>query len=139
MLDISQQRGSMLLELALILPVLLAILAAVIQFGFILNAKVAVNSAAYEAARTATLADDPHTAAVTAIETYPGSALPGWNFNDRLSASIECDSLDPGNPVKVSVKYSVPIFFPKILSFPNLENGNFIVSGYSTMGIEEKE
>jgi len=134
-----QQKGSILLELALILPLLLTILAAIIQFGFILNAKIAVNSAAYEAARAATLDEDPDSAAINAIKNYPGSALPGWDFGERLSASIELDSLDPGNPVKVSVNYKVPIFFPKFFSFPNIENGNFIVSGFSVMGIEEKE
>ncbi|MGM0366696.1 MAG: TadE/TadG family type IV pilus assembly protein [Actinomycetota bacterium] len=139
MIDLKQQRGSMLLELALILPLLLTVLVAIIQFGFILNAKIAVNSAAYEAARAATMDDDPQGAALAAVENYPGSALPGWNFNDRLGASIELESHDPGYPVKVAVKYRVPIFFPKIFSFPNIDNGNFVVSGFSIMGIEEKE
>ncbi len=134
-----QEKGSMLLELALILPLLLAILAAIVQFGFILNAKIAVNSAAYEAARAATLDPEPQKAAMAAIKDYPGSALPGWSFEDRLDASIQLESLDPGHPVKVSIDYKVPIFFPKIISFPNIEDGNFIVSGFSIMRIEEKE
>lgn len=129
----------MLLELALILPLLLALLAAIIQFGFMLNAKIAVNSAAYEAARAATLAENPQAAAMQAIEKYPGSALPGWHDGDRLHASIEAESLEPGYPVKVRVNYKVPLFFPRIFSFPGLEDGNFTVSGFSTMRMEEKE
>ena len=49
----SGQYGSVMLELALIMPLFLLLLSGIVQFGFILNAKVAVNSASYEASRAA--------------------------------------------------------------------------------------
>jgi len=139
MLIDGRTRGSVMLELALILPLLLIILVGIVQFGFILNAKIAVNSAAYEAARAATLSENIEKSVIKAIKNYPGSALPGWSFNDRLSSSVEAESDDPGSLVKVNVSYKVPIFFPKMFSFSNIDNGNFVVSGESVMSIEEKE
>ena len=49
----SGEYGNVMLELALIMPLFLLLLSGIVQFGFILNAKVAVNSASYEASRAA--------------------------------------------------------------------------------------
>ncbi len=131
--------GNVLLELALILPLLLLLVAGIVQFGFILNAKIAVNSASYEAARVATLSDDPAGSAMAAVENYASSTLPGWNFKERLKAKVNASGTNPGDLVSVEVIYMIPLFFAKISPFS--ENGNRLteISGSSVMRIEEKE
>ena len=136
---IQSERGNVLVEFALIMPVLILILAGIIQFGFLLNAKIAVNSASYEAARAATLSDDPEADAIRAATSYASASLPGWDLGDRLSMEVNTTGHLPGDMVQVNVFYNVPLFFSKILSIS--ENGAdfFKVSGTSSMQIEEKD
>lgn len=132
-----RDKGSALLEFALIAPVLLMLLAGIIQFGFILNAKVVVNSASYEGARAATMSDEPESSAAEAVLNYASSSMPGWDFNGRLNIETNTSGHDPGDEVTVKVIYQVPNFFNKIIPFFNSDKIN--VSGESTMQIEEKE
>ncbi|MGM0368512.1 MAG: TadE/TadG family type IV pilus assembly protein [Actinomycetota bacterium] len=135
---VKKVEGSALLELSIVLPVLLIIIAGIIQFGFILNAKVAVNSAAYEAAREATLASDPSKAAVDSAQNYASATLPGWSYGDRLHTSVDLTGTDPGDLVKVEVTYKIPVFFAKFLSFSDEEGSYLNITGSSVMSIEEK-
>lgn len=131
--------GAVFIELALVMPILLLMLAGIIQFGFILNAKVAVNSASYEAARAATLAEDPVGEALKSVQSYASSTLPGWDFSERLKADVYISGSSPGDTVKVKVIYSIPVFFSKILPLPAGKDGYTGISGTSIMRIEEKE
>ena len=133
------KNGNVLLELALILPVLLLFISGIVQFGFIFNAKIAVNSAAYEGARTATISEEPNSSAATAIENYANGSLPGWKFGERLKAVINIPDTNPGTLITVEVTYSVPIFFSVIIRFPDAANGFTNIKGISAMRIEEKE
>jgi TadE-like protein. len=134
-----KQNGNVLLELALILPVLLLFISGIVQFGFILNAKIASNSAAYEAARTATISEDPYSSAAAAVENYANGSLPGWKFGERLKASINIPNTDPGTLITVEVIYSVPVFFSGVIRFPDAANGFTDIKGTAAMRIEEKE
>jgi Flp pilus assembly protein TadG len=133
------ERGNVLVEFALIMPVLILILAGIVQFGFLLNAKIAVNSASYEAARSATLSDDPEADAVRSAESYASASLPGWELGDRLDMQVEFTGYMPGDAVKVNIYYRVPLFFSKILPISEGGSDFFQVSGSSVMQIEEKE
>lgn len=138
-LKIQSKNGNVLVEFALIMPILILILAGIVQFGFLLNGKIAVNSASYEAARTATLSDNPEADAINAVASYASASLPGWDLQEQLSIEINTTGDSPGDSVQIKVFYDVPLFFSKIL--PILENGSssFKVSGSSVMQIEEKE
>ena len=94
--------GNVLVEFALIMPVLLLLIAGIIQFGFILNAKVAVNSASYEAARSATLSENPEVDAVNAVTNYAASSLSGWDPGERLGVEVDLTGNDPGDIVRVN-------------------------------------
>ena len=131
--------GAVFIELALVMPILLLLVAGIVQFGFILNAKVAVNSASYEAARAATLAEDPVEEALSSVQNYASSTLPGWDFSERLKANVDISGTEPGDIVKVEVIYSIPVFFSKILPLPGSESGYADVCGVSVMRVEEKE
>ncbi|MCE5329296.1 pilus assembly protein [bacterium] len=129
--------GSALLEFALIAPILLLLFAGIIQFGFIMNAKVVVNSASYEGVRAATLSDEPEESAATAVLNYASSSMPGWNFNDRLKIETNAAGDNPGDNISVKVIYDVPNFFSRLIHLPDDEKISII--GESTMQIEEKE
>lgn len=134
-----QEKGSIFIELALVLPILILLIAGIIQFGFLLNAKIAVNSASYEAARIATLSDNPETDAINAVSAYASSTIPGWNFDERLGLKLNISGTEPGDIVDVEVTYLIPVFFSKIAPFSMFENGYAKVIGSSVMRIEEKE
>ena len=134
-----REDGNVLVEFALIMPVLLLIIAGIIQFGFILNAKIAVNSASYEAARTATLSENPEVDAVNAVANYASSSLSGWDLNERLSVEVDLSGNDPGDIVRINVSYNVPVFFSNIISGTGIGSEFFKVIGTSAMQIEEKE
>ena len=138
-IKIFSEKGSIFIELALILPILILLVAGIIQFGFLLNAKIAVNSASYEAARIATLSDNLELDVINAVSAYASSTMPGWNFDERLNLKINTSGRDPGDIVDVEVTYLIPVFFSKITPFSMFEDGCAKVSGSSVMRIEEKE
>ena len=133
------EKGTVFIELTLVLPILILLIAGIIQFGFLLNAKIAVNSASYEAARIATLSDNPESDAINAVLAYASSTMPGWNFNERLSLEVDISGKDPGDIVQVEVTYKIPIFFPKIPPFSIIGEDSTEIRGSSVMRIEEKE
>jgi hypothetical protein len=138
-IKIFQEKGSVFIELAIVLPILILIIAGIIQFGFLLNAKIAVNSASYEAARIATLSDNPEKDAVNVVLAYASSTMPGWNFDERLSLKLDISGTKPGDIVNVEITYLIPVFFSKIAPFSTFEDGYAKVVGSSVMRIEEKE
>ncbi|MCX6383382.1 MAG: pilus assembly protein [Actinobacteria bacterium] len=134
---INSSKGSALLEFALIAPVLFMLFAGIIQFGFIINAKVVVNSASFEGARAATMSDEPEASAAQAVLNYASSSMPGWNFSGRLDIETYAAGSSPGDEVTVKVTYHVPNFFNKIIPLP--ASDQISICGESTMQIEEKE
>ena len=66
-------QGSAAVEFVLVLPVLLLILFAIVDFGRLLNAKIVLSQAAHEGARAAAIADDT-TAADTVNRVVGGLA-----------------------------------------------------------------
>jgi len=129
--------GSALLEFALIAPLLFLLFAGIIQFGFIMNAKVVVNSASYEGVRAATLSDEPEESARAAVLNYASSSMPGWDFNNRLEIETNAEGNNPGDDVVVKVTYYVPNFFNKLIPITGDERVS--VTSESVMQIEEKE
>ena len=129
--------GSALLEFALIAPVLFLLFAGIVQFGFILNAKVVVNSASYEGARAATMSEDPESGAAQAVLDYASASIPGWSLDSRLDIETNNTGNNPGDEITVKVTYYVPVFFNNIISLPG--GPEMSVCGESTMQIEEKE
>ncbi|MHB1254413.1 MAG: TadE/TadG family type IV pilus assembly protein [Candidatus Humimicrobiaceae bacterium] len=134
---LKKDSGSALLEFALIAPVLFLLFAGIVQFGFIINAKVVVNSASYEGARAATMSDDPESGAAQAVLDYASASIPGWNLNSRLEIETNSSGNNPGDEVTVKVTYYVPVFFGNIISLP--DSSQMSICGESTMQIEEKE
>ena len=133
------EKGSVLIELALVVPILILLIAGIIQFGFLLNAKIAVNSASYEAAKVATLSDNPESDVINTVLMYASSTMPGWNFDERLSLKVDISGTNPGDIVQVEVIYKIPVFFSDIPPFSLIGEGYAEIRGSSVMRIEEKE
>ena len=67
-----KSRGAVAVEFALVAPILLALVAGIVEFSHAYNAQISVTQAAREAARTMALKDDQSKAALAAIAGAPG-------------------------------------------------------------------
>ena len=66
------ERGAVAVEFALVAPILLALVAGIVEFSHAYNLQISVTQAAREAARTMALKDDQSKAALAAIAGAPG-------------------------------------------------------------------
>lgn len=125
-------RGQALVEFALVLVPLLLILAAILQFAFILGAQVGITNAVREAARTgASLETNTSGLATTNgiatysqlinlltsnVQTYRGGQL--VTSGSPITAVCYSSYTDPGNTtqikIKVEAQYRHPLFIPII-------------------------
>lgn len=135
----ADERGSATVENMFWLPVLFLVLAGIVQFGLIFNARSALQTASFEAARVATVAADPAAASREAVFNFAQGVLPGWRQGQSVRTEVSMPAgPSPGSPVVVKVEYDVPVFFAGFL--PGLETSRGIktVKGSSRMTIEEK-
>jgi hypothetical protein len=88
------ERGQATVELALVLPVLVLALLAVIQVGLVVRDHLALVHAAREAARAASVDPDSSRAVRAAHRTLPGSTV---HIGDRPEV---------GEPISVEVTYT---------------------------------
>ena len=100
-----------MVELALILPVLLLILAGTIEFGRVLNQYLVVTAAAREGARAAVVGDADAEVAATVREA--AASIDGGN----LTISISPANRPRGTAVTVTVTNPVQIITPLISAF----------------------
>jgi hypothetical protein len=91
-----RSRGQSLVEFSLILPIFLLILAGILDFGFMLNARMTLISGTREAARWAVVQSDPMTIPgdYNSSSGHLGGNLPGLVWAN-VSYNVACI---PGNP-----------------------------------------
>jgi Flp pilus assembly protein TadG len=102
-----EDQGSAAVEFVLVLPVLLIILFAIIDFGRLLNAKIVLSQAAHEGARAAALVDAAEAQGV--ISRIIGTMSAG------LSEPVieACDSVPaPGSDATVTLTYQFEYVTP---------------------------
>jgi hypothetical protein len=85
----SSERGAELVEFALVLPLLLAIVAGIIDFGLLFQRQLVLNNAAREGARIAVLPGYAQADVAARVSVYLGAGLGG------ASAVLSCDA--PGS------------------------------------------
>jgi Flp pilus assembly protein TadG len=100
------ERGQATVEAALVLPLVVTLLLAVIQVGLLVRAEVLVTHAAREAARAAAVDADPQAAAraasaATALEPK------------RMTVNVQGRN-GPGSRVRVEVTYTAPTDVPLV-------------------------
>ena len=96
------ERGSAVVEFALVLPVVLLVLLALIQVAALARDRLVLTEAARAGARAASV-EDSDEAAATAARAAAAGLDP-----DRLAVSVARAGAR-GSPVTVSVSYTVPI------------------------------
>lgn len=122
--------GQASVELILVLPVLLVVVAAVCQVALALNSYLVITAASREGARRGAETGSAEAAEKAALKSCSG--LPGG------SPSVVVDfpqGREKGDPVRVSVSYSVPLLVPgleNLLSGPTFR-------GSTSMALEKGE
>lgn len=98
-----KSRGAVAVEFALVAPILLALVAGIVEFSHAYNLQISVTQAAREAARTMALKDDQSKAALAAI-----SGAPGLNGEDFELAFAPDACGDDADDMTVTVTYPAP-------------------------------
>lgn len=123
---LQNNRGQALVEMAMVLPVLLLILAGTIEFGRVLNQYLVVTAAAREGARAAAVGD----ANAEIIAEQAASSID----KGQLTVTISPDNRPRGTPVTVTVTNPVQIITPLISKF--FQGNSLLVQGQAIMRME---
>ncbi len=97
-----RERGAVAVEFALIAPLILVIVVAIVEFSHFYNLQISVTQAAREAARTMAVTNDAGQAAAAAVNGAPGVALAPANV------SFAPGACSPGATVTATVAFSMP-------------------------------
>ena len=95
-----KSRGAVAVEFALVAPILLALVAGIVEFSHAYNLQISVTQAAREAAREMAIKDDQSKAALAAIAGAPG--LSGEDF-ELVFTPAACG--DDADDMTVTVTY----------------------------------
>ncbi|QCU77506.1 pilus assembly protein [Citricoccus sp. SGAir0253] len=107
-----RERGAAAVEFALVVPVLLAIVLGIIEFGMIFNAQIQVTAAARDAARVVSITDEPATAMGDAVNVALASAptvpiAPASVNIAVVPAGTAANPCPAGSEVTVTINHSV--------------------------------
>jgi Flp pilus assembly protein TadG len=130
----SDERGAVAVEFALLVPLLVVLLFAIIEFGLVMAKVVTYVSAAREGARYAAVHCQPNTSGadecfedVTLIPAKVVDSAVGYSIGPGVpAADVDC-SVAAGEPVTVGWQQDVPIAVPFVpdLSFSMTVEGTF--------------
>lgn len=116
---IKNEKGQSIVEFALVIPLLLIFVMAIIEFGFMFNAYLTISSASREAARLGSLGESD-----IAIELRVDTVADNLDLS-RIGVSVTPGTRGRGDMVTVVVNYDYELVTPvisKILSpFVNLQ------------------
>lgn len=104
-----RDEGNAAIELVLVAPLLLALLAVVVAAGRLVSAKYGVEAVAREAARAAAMAQDPEAAEAIARERSREVSSEFGLEPSRLRLQTEIGSFARGGPLTVRATYAVPL------------------------------
>jgi Flp pilus assembly protein TadG len=128
-----RERGASLVELSLVLFILLLLMAGVIDFGRVFNSYVVITNASREGARYASrYAPRPEDADSTILGEFRDGIV-GAVEQEAAVSSVDPEELDittdpdlvgatveSGNPITVTVQYTVPTIIANIAGFGEL-------------------
>lgn len=129
----NRTRGSAAIEMAVLMPMFVALFSAAIVLGRTANAISAVEMAAYDAARTASIARDAETAALQAATTVE-SSMAGQGFSCAGAPEVVVDTsgfaAEVGTPASVTVTVTCQVTFGDIdlIGLPDQEVSSSFVS-----------
>lgn len=126
--SIRNKRGQGMVELALVLPLLLLLLAGIMEFGQVMHQYLVVTEAAREGARSAAVGSDD--AVVTSTVKTAASTIDKGTLEVNINPGVRVR----GNAVTVSVSNPVQIITPLISAF--FPTNPYIVQGIAVMRVE---
>lgn len=95
------ERGAVAVEFALVAPILLLLIAAILEFSYFYNLQISVTQAAREAARTMAVTNDSTKAKAAGVAGAPSISLSPAN----VGLSSPCT---PGATVQATVTFTAP-------------------------------
>lgn len=101
--------GSATTELVILTPLLILFLLLVVSLGRLSGARLDVNGAAAQAARAASIARDPNSAATQASETAAAALASQHLTCAHLAVAVDTSQFVPGGNVSVTVSCSVDL------------------------------
>ncbi|WP_415854586.1 TadE family protein [Sinomonas sp. G460-2] len=96
-----RERGAVAVEFALVAPLFLAILVAIIEFSNFFRVQISVTQAAREAARAMAISNDQTAAKAAAAAASPGIDPSGFSY------AFSPSSCSSGQTVQVTITYSL--------------------------------
>ncbi|HET92049.1 MAG TPA: pilus assembly protein [Chloroflexi bacterium] len=126
-----KEKGQSLVEMALVLPIMLIILAGVLEVGRLYYVYVAVSDAAGEGANYAAVFPDP--AHRTELTQRVQEASGGLVVIDPSLIQVDCPNVASGNPVTVTVGYTFTVAAPFAHIF--IPDGEIILNATATGAI----
>jgi len=107
---IRDERGlTNLLSATMVLIILMAVVSLSLNLTLMWNAKIAVQQAAFEAARAGSVAEDPVPKAVSVARNFAAGALPGWTDPGIVTVNASEIGVAPDKMLSVTVNYRLPI------------------------------
>lgn len=133
-MKIRKESGNATIELLLVAPLLLALVALVIGAGRLLSLQSGLESVVRESARLASQADDPWSASTLAEERAGDVAKDSGLDPARLSVQVEVGAFGRGDPLTVRADYDA-----KLSDLPGfgLLPGSFQVSAHHIERVEK--
>lgn len=123
-----RQHGTVLVEFALVAPLLLVLLFGTIEMGRVLNAMVLVSNASREGARRGSVGASEDQVK-TAVRNYlTASGLDAT----RLSAQVTKSTVSGTRQIDVKLTYALPLLMPSLHLVPN----PMPISGTTVMRVE---
>ena len=131
---LKQNRGQAIVETAIVLPVIVLILFAILEFGIVMNQYLVLTAAAREGARTAAVSDD--TAARKAVDDAVASIS---NIGLQVNITYPGGNREQGKSVTVTVSKPIEVTTPII---KDIIDSTFapdapILTGRSVMRVEQ--
>ncbi|HOJ10207.1 MAG TPA: pilus assembly protein [Clostridiales bacterium] len=128
--ELKNKKGQSLVEFAIILPLLLLVIMAIIEFGVMLNSYLTIHNAAREGARAGIAGSSS-----TEIQNLIISVSPGLDVKDLIINISPVDkSRKPGDALTVQIRYNYHLTVPVISRV--FVNNVVILSAQVSMRIE---
>ncbi len=124
--------GSIVLETAIVLPLLIMLVFGVIQWGVIIYSSIALNNAAYNAARYSVLSPTPVNAQVQAVaDSSLGTMMDSSNLHHPIMIDQNYNVGGIAGATKVQLVYDLPLFAPFVV--PGSNGGSYTITANSVM------
>jgi Flp pilus assembly protein TadG len=116
-----REKGQSLVEVAFLLPILILLLAVVIDASRAFDALIVLTNAVRQGARYASLEPNPSLDQIKqmVVDDVVGSGTNVTNMSDFSADHVSVD-VDPGVAVTVTASYEFPLWFGGILGMPTL-------------------